>query len=251
MDDVTRFNDDEAYYADRSYLSNSSLKLMRKSPTKFYLWTQGKWSWPGASYFDVGQALHSMFLEGKDISVKWNGTRRGNDYKEFKAEHSDKLVLPNKDYDCVQGMYDKLSKVDQVMDLMGFDFKPEVPGVMEWSLESGEIVKLKGKADSIVEGVNGKYLVDLKTTAKPLDEWVRNAKWMYAQQAYLYSEIFDCVEFYFLVIEKEFPYEVGIYKASDAFLEFGARELDKSINLYEKLFLNGEFRPYYAHVGEL
>ena len=148
-------------------------------------------------------------------------------------------------------MYDKLCKVDEVIELMGFDFKPEVPGVMEWSLESGEVVKLKGKADSIIEGANGKYLVDLKTTAKPLDEWVRNAKWMYAQQAYLYAEIFDCAEFYFLVIEKEFPYEVGIYKASDAFLEFGARELDKSINLYEKLFLNGEFRPYYAHVGEL
>ena len=84
MDDVTRFNDDEAYYADRTYLSNSSLNLLRKSPTKFHLWRQGKWSWPSASYFDVGSALHSMFLEGKDISIKWDGTRRGNDYKMFK-----------------------------------------------------------------------------------------------------------------------------------------------------------------------
>ena len=251
MDILEKFNDDEAYYADRSYLSNSSLKLMRKSPTKFHLWRQGKWSWPGASYFDVGQALHSMFLEGKDISVKWGGTRRGNDYKEFKAEHAGKLVLPTRDYDCVQGMHDKLMKVDQVTDLMGFDFQAEVPGVMEYSLESGEIVKLKGKADSIIEEGGKRYLVDLKTTAKPLDEWVRNDKWMYSQQAYLYSEIFNCEDFYFLVIEKEFPYEVGIYKASDLFLGFGASELDKSINLYEKLFLNGEFRPYYAHVGEL
>jgi len=251
MDDVTRFNDDEAYYADRSYLSNSSLKLMTKSPTKFHLWRQGKWSWPSASYFDVGSALHSLFLEGKDISVKWDGTRRGNDYKEFKALHSDKLVLPSKDYACVQGMYEKLQKVSEVTDLMGFDFTPEVPGVMEWSLESGEVVKLKGKADSIVEEGGRKYLVDLKTTAKPLEEWSRNAKWMYAQQAYLYSEIFDCDEFYFLVIEKEFPYEVGIYKASENFLNFGAMQLHNSINLYEKLFLNGEFRPYYAIVGEL
>lgn len=251
MDDVTRFNDDEAYYADRSYLSNSSLKLMTKSPTKFHLWRQGKWSWPSASYFDVGSALHSLFLEGKDISIKWDGTRRGNDYKEFKALHSDKLVLPNKDYACVQGMYEKLQKVSEVTDLMGFDFTPEVPGVMEWSLESGEVVKLKGKADSIVEEGGRRYLVDLKTTAKPLEEWSRNAKWMYAQQAYLYSEIFNCDEFYFLVIEKEFPYEVGIYKASQSFLNLGAMELQKSINLYEKLFLNGEFRPYYAIVGEL
>jgi hypothetical protein len=251
MDDVTRFNDDEAYYSDRTYLSNSSLKLLKKSPTKFHLWRQGKWSWPSASYFDVGQALHSLFLEGKDISVKWNGTRRGNDYKEFCAENEGKLILPNKDYDTVHGMYDKLQKVQEVTDLMGFDFQAEVPAVMDWYTETGEVIKLKGKADSIVTGEHENYLVDLKTTAKPLDEWTRNARWMYAQQAYLYTELFNLDEFYFLVIEKEFPYEVGIYRASESFLELGARELDKSIELYQKLFLSGEFRPYYAHVGEL
>lgn len=251
MDDVTRFNDDEAYYADRSYLSNSSLKLLVKSPTKFHLWREGKWSWPSASYFDVGSALHALFLEGKDISVKWNGTRRGNDYKAFKAENADKLVLPTKDYECVHGMFDKLNKVQEVTELMGFDFQPEVPAVMEWVTESGEIIGLKGKADSIVTDGDRKYIVDLKTTAKPLDEWRRNARWTYSQQAYLYTELFDLDEFYFLVIEKEFPYEVGIFKASDAFLDYGAKELEKSINLYETLFLNGQFRPYYAIVGEL
>lgn len=251
MDDVTRFNDDEAYYADRSYLSNSSLKLLVKSPTKFHLWREGKWSWPSASYFDVGSALHALFLEGKDISVKWNGTRRGNDYKDFKAENADKLVLPTKDYECVHGMFDKLNKVQEVTELMGFDFQPEVPAVMEWVTESGEIIGLKGKADSIVTDGDRKYIVDLKTTAKPLDEWRRNARWTYSQQAYLYTELFDLDEFYFLVIEKEFPYEVGIFKASDAFLDYGAKELEKSINLYETLFLNGQFRPYYAIVGEL
>lgn len=251
MDDATRFNDDEAYYADRSYLSNSSLKLLVKSPTKFHLWREGKWSWPSASYFDVGSALHALFLEGKDISVKWNGTRRGNDYKAFKAENADKLVLPTKDYECVHGMFDKLNKVQEVTELMGFDFQPEVPAVMEWVTESGEIIGLKGKADSIVTDGDRKYIVDLKTTAKPLDEWRRNARWTYSQQAYLYTELFDLDEFYFLVIEKEFPYEVGIFKASDAFLDYGAKELEKSINLYETLFLNGQFRPYYAIVGEL
>lgn len=251
MNIIEKFQDDEAYYADRSYLSNSSLKLMTKSPTKFHLWREGKWSWPSASYFDVGQALHALFLEGKDISVKWNGTRRGNDYKEFCAENEGKLVLPTKDYDCVKGMYDKLQKVDAVTQLMGFDFQPEVPAVMEWAYETGEVVGLKGKADSIVTDGDRKYIVDLKTTAKPLDEFVRGARWMYAQQAYLYTELFDLDEFYFLVIEKEFPYEVGIYKASDAFLAIGEHQLNESMELYQRLFLNETFRPYYAHIGEL
>ena len=38
MSDLEKFKDDEAYYADKSYMSNSSFKLLRQSPTKFYLW---------------------------------------------------------------------------------------------------------------------------------------------------------------------------------------------------------------------
>ena len=63
MNIVEKFQDDEAYYADKSYMSNSSFKLLRKSPTKFYLWRQGKWSYPNTSFFDVGSALHALFLE--------------------------------------------------------------------------------------------------------------------------------------------------------------------------------------------
>lgn len=35
MSDLEKFKDDEAYYADKSYMSNSSFKLLRQSPTKF------------------------------------------------------------------------------------------------------------------------------------------------------------------------------------------------------------------------
>jgi len=44
---------------------------------------------------------------------------------------------------------------------------------------------------------------------------------------------------------------VGIFKASDDFLHWGEVELNTSINVYEKRFLNEQFRPYSAMVGEL
>jgi len=74
---------------------------------------------------------------------------------------------------------------------------------------------------------------------------------MYNQQAYLYKTLFGVDSFYFLVVEKEFPYEVGIFKASDDFLASGEYEFNKSIELYERTFLNGVFNPYSARVGEL
>jgi len=252
MNIIEKFQDDEAYYADKEYLSNSMLKLLRQSPTKFHLMRQGKWSYPSASFFDVGTALHSLFLEGIDNTVLWNGTRRGNDYKEFKLEHSDKLVLPKKDYDTVHNMFDKLKRLDEVEELMGLRFDAEVPGVMDHITPSFAKIKLKGKADALVFDGDTTYLVDLKTTAKSLDDFRKSAKWMmYNQQAYLYSKIFGVDEFYFLVVEKEFPYEVGIFKASDEFLNGGKYEFYKSIELYENLFLNQEFNPYNVRYGEL
>lgn len=252
MSDLEKFKSDEAYYADKEYLSNSMLKLLRQSPTKFHLMREGKWSYPSASYFDVGTALHALFLEDTDKTILWNGTRRGNDYKEFKAEHSDKLILPKKDYDTVHNMHDKLRKLTEVEELMGLRFEAEVPGIMDHITDSFAKIKLKGKADALCFDGDSNYLVDLKTTAKSLEDFQKSARWMlYNQQAYLYSKIFGVDDFYFLVIEKEFPYEVGIFKASDEFLYSGQMQFDTSIKMYEDLFLNQEFNPYNVKYGEL
>ena len=64
-----KFKNDEEYYADRSYLSNSSLKLLRESPTKFKLWRENKWSYPNTNFFSIGSAIHALFLEGKETAI--------------------------------------------------------------------------------------------------------------------------------------------------------------------------------------
>lgn len=248
MDVLDRFNDDEVYYADREYLSNSSLKLLKESPTKFDLWKNNKWKQPSTSAFDVGRALHARFLEDKTNYISWNGARRGAEYKNFCAENPDTIVLTKNDYHIVEGMYEKLNKVDDVSKIMGLEFKPEVPAVMDWVTNKGNIVKVKGKADALAWDGEKTYLVDLKTTKDPMHKWKRNAFFNYAQQAYLYSELFNVDEFYFLVVQKEFPYEVGIYKAGDTFLGRGANELEESIELYERLFIDGEYKPYSADI---
>lgn len=248
VDIIESFNDDEVYYADREYLSNSSLKLLKESPTKFDLWRKNKWSQASTSAFDVGRALHARFLEDKVNYTDWNGARRGAEYKNFCAENPDTIVLTKNDYHIVEGMYDKLTKVPQVEEIMGLSMKPEVPGILEWETEKGNIIKLKGKADALAWDGETTYLVDLKTTKDPLHKWKRNAFYSYAQQAYLYSEIFDVDVFYFLVVQKEFPYEVGIYRAGTTFLERGEKELEESINLYERLFIDGEYKPYSADI---
>lgn len=252
MKDVDKFKDDEAYYADKSYMSNSSFKLLRQSPTKFHLWKQGKWSYPTTSFFDVGSALHALFLEKKEIALRWEGTRRGNDYKQFCAENPDNLILPSKDYDLVYAMNDKLNKIPAVNTLMGMEFDAEVPATSTYTTESGLEIPIKGKADAIVDDGFSRYIVDLKTTAKSLEEFKRSARFMlYNQQAALYTRLFDLDKFVFLVVEKDFPYEVGIFECSDEFLRQGEFELECSVRKYEQLFFENEFKPYNAIIDTI
>ena len=67
----------------------------------------------------------------------------------------------------------------------------------------------------------------------------------------MYSMLCGLRDFRFLVVQKEYPYDVGIFYVTEDFLNFGERQFKESIKMYEKLFLNGEFKPYSAIIGEL
>jgi hypothetical protein len=237
------FKDDEAYYADREYLSNSSLKLLRESPTKFHLWRTGKWQQGSNQAFDIGKAVHSLVLEGIDKAVVCDIRRdaRTKVYQEFVEENSDSLILSQSDYRDYLGMSERLQNNSDVQALM-LGGRPEVPKV---GLYKGH--KFKAKADMLVENWQSDYIVDLKTTAKPISEFAKSAKYLlYNQQAALYSSLFEVESFIFVVVEKSWPYEIGIFTSSEEFINSGRYELNKSIELYEGLFLDGEYTNNYA-----
>ena len=247
--------DDKFYFADKSALSNSMLGILDESPTKFKLFLDGKWSYPSADYFDIGTGVHQLFLEGVDNRILVEGTRRTKDYKMTKEENPDKLVLPTNDYNLVDSMVDKLKKVPELKEFMGqySEWKPELAATALVTTDNGNEISFKGKADMLLsDGFSQPILMDLKTSAKGLKDWKRNAWYgSYPRQCYMYSQLFGVQEFWFVVITKSFPYEVGIYKASDAFLAKGKKMFEESIANYEHLFINGNYKPYGGEVGTL
>ena len=253
-DILERFNDDGHYYADRDFLSNSSLKLLEESPTKFFLWKQNKWKQKSNDAFDIGHALHAWFLEGKKVHIPYNGGRRaGADYKEFKAANEGKIVLTPSNAAIVDGMYNKLMSCPDVKPLLSQGWDAEVPMVKWYDIDGTEI-GVKGKADALLTNPDfSNTLVDLKTTRDSIDKWKRNAKWNYARQAYLYADMFGVKDFAFLVVQKEFPYDVGYFYCSPEFLDFGRREFERSMRMYKELFIDNveEFNSYQAIKGVL
>lgn len=252
---ASEFADDTFYFADKESLSNSMLGILDESPTKFKLFKEGKWSYPSADYFDIGTGVHQLFLEGVDNRILIEGTRRTKEYKLMKEEHPDKLVLPTSDYNLVDNMVDKLKKVPELAEFMGqfSEQQPELAATATVTTDKGNVISFKGKADMLLgHGFGKPVLMDLKTSAKGLKDWKRNAWYgSYPRQAYMYSQLFDVEEFYFVVITKTFPYEVGIFKASEQFIEKGKQMFEASIRNYEYLFLEGNYKPYGATIGTL
>ena len=85
------------------------------------------------------------------------------------------------------------------------------------------------------------HIVDLKTCvdARP-DPFVRSViNFSYQVQAALYVDVAEAIDgkkrdFYWVGVEKDAPYAVAVYKASEEMLEHGRQQYRKAIDLYKE-----------------
>lgn len=237
------FESDEKYYADREYLTNSSLKLLHSSPSRFDLWFNKRLRDEKSDALEIGKAFHALSLEDKITFVGYEGTRRGKDYMSFCEENSDKIILTEKDANMIYRMIDKLKSCKQVNDLMAREDDFNMVEIPETGLWDG--IKIKGKADMLVQRNSGeRFLVDIKTTAAEIGEFSRSAKYMYYdQQAAFYNHLFGVDRFVFVVIRKLYPYDIGIFECSNEFIMGGRRKAQIAINKYKDLFIDNNYDP--------
>jgi hypothetical protein len=242
------FPDDETYYADTKYLTNSLLGVLDESPTKFKLKIEGRLPPEKNDAFDIGHRVHEVFLEDKDRGVLLpKGFRKvGQQWTDMQEEHGPKaLYLSETNYKMTTNMISSLN--ESVPDWLTQTFNPEKYRAEVPIIGEVEGVKFKGKADALVYNPIEKenMLIDLKTTKDPLHTFERNFKWgNYPRQAALYSHLAGVDSFYFVVVSKQFPYDVGIYKLSEETRSLGWSKLIKSINKYKDIFVNGTTKEY-------
>jgi hypothetical protein len=237
------FESDEKYYADREYLTNSSLKLLHSSPLRFYLWLNDRLFDEKSDALSIGSAFHALSLEGIVNFVGYEKARRGKEYELFCEENKGKHILTNRDANMIQRMYDRLMLCPEVVELMynKNDLNlVELPATGFW-----DDVKIKGKADMLVQRESGEqFLVDIKTTAGEISEFSRSAKYMhYDQQAAFYCKLFGVKRFVFVVIRKQYPYDIGIFECSNDFINGGVQKANWAITRYKELFIENEFNP--------
>jgi hypothetical protein len=230
--DLERFENDDVYYGDSEYVTNSMLGKLKRSPKHLahYL----KYGSGSSQALDFGRAFHLCILEEEKFSKEvalYQGRRAGKEWVEFKNNHKEFLIINQTEFDTLRRMRDSIISNQIARDLIA-NCKKEVP--MVWQDEETG-VWCKGKAD----GVADDYLLDLKTTREPnLDNFKRSAmKYGYDRQSAFYLDGFKRREFWFICIEKESPNNLVIASCSNEFINKGREDYKDLLMFYKKKFI--------------
>lgn len=251
MNKQERFNekllDDNFYYSDKTHVSCSMLKHLLKSPAHLENYLKNPPKSTPAMVF--GSAFHCMVLEPNkfndnfyilDVNLrpeKEKGmTSKIN--KAWKAEEltyasaANKEIITMDELEKIELMCASLFKHPKVAKLISESQKEEP---ISWSTVDG--IKCKGKLDL----KSFDFIADIKTTAEfgGIDKFKYDCKkYNYDMQAAFYSDALFMDQFKFIVIGKNYPYDVAIYDVSPEFLEAGRAKYTYALEMYDKYFVS-------------
>lgn len=235
--------DDKFYYdylnLDR-VLSYSTIKYLLKSP-KWFAHMRKKGMSETQALRD-GNLVHTEILEPQkygQFTFVDTSSKNTTKWKLAKEQNGASMTYTLKEkYMCnrISSAFLQNGRAVSFMD----GALTEVPALKEI-----EGLAIRGKADILKVG---EYVADVKTTADGLkditlkDGTLTNQfkftiqKYDYDLQAYLYTQLYDVPDFYWLVVDK-FTTDIGIFKASEETLQSGKDKLEAGLALYGAFFV--------------
>lgn len=232
-------------YAKSEGINSSGLKEILRSPAHYYEYRYNRVQEKESDALLFGKLFHYAVLEpelfhknyvvmpkhdmrskaGKELMEEWEKT-----YVKLEA-----IIVPEKFKDKLLQMVDKLLNHSKARKLLE---KGHRETTLFWNdIETGELCK--ARPDFISE--KG-HIIDLKTSKDAREAKFSRDMWEYQyhiQAAHYcsggrHTQTFDPNVFIFLVIEKEPPFEIGIYPAGTSVLGVGDQWRSKAMEIYSK-----------------
>jgi len=258
---MKNFDNDEEYYGDWEYTTNSQLGYVKRSPANYWKMRNGAKIDGAALRF--GSLVHTMILEPEKVAnnfVVFNPDERPEADKGMTSKIN-KAWKMQMDLDCKEGrktlmtmvqmklaltLQEKLYACPEVMEVLN-NCDTEVPKM--WT-DLNTMSKCKGKADIVMKG--GTTLVDIKTTGKDVKDFERSAyNFDYHRQAAFYMDGFGATEFVFIVIESNAPHQIGIFTCSEDFIDKGRHEYIELLEQKQKYCETAKVANSYLIKGEI
>lgn len=239
---LTQMVSDEFYYGhlNKHALSSSSIKTLLKSP-KTYRNIMKYGNNIDTPALRQGKLLHWMVLEPQKIDKIHFldiASKNSKVYKEALSEHDE--VYLEKEKQQAERLTDALLRNEAAIKLLNKS-EFEVPAI-----EMVEGFAVRGKADIL----KGDHLIDLKTSSELSSFRYSADKYGYDLQAYIYKNLFKASKVTFLVIDKG-SCDIGIFEASDEFIERGKDKFRQGIDLYKYFFVEDNDIDQYVMRGIL
>lgn len=220
---VGLFEESINIYHEADAIGSTALRLFMESPKKFdYYREHGS---KDSVAYDIGRALHCLVLEPELFSDCFaiepainKRTKAGKEeYEIFKARNEDKTLLTEDQLELVESMA-KAVLGDALAKALLADAEKELSARV--NLSNGLLVQCRADA------IKSDHIIDLKTCQN-----VNRFKYDMTSHAYhiqaafyyfilssLYPEKWADASFYFIVVEKSAPFEVGIFGIDNATL---------------------------------
>lgn len=240
---IDNMYEDEFYYSymgTTRALSYSSLKWLLKSP-KWFEYKLRKPS-PETQALRDGNLVHTQILEPEKYR-KFNfvdtSSKNTKKWKLAVDQYGKAYTYTMKEKYMNNRITTAFMQNDRAVSFLK-NAKTEVP-----ALEMFGQIPVRAKADILGDN----FVADVKTTNDGVkDVELKNgevtnqfaftvSKYDYDLQAYLYTQMYNVDEFWWLVIDKTTT-DIGIFKASEQTLESGKLKLDACLQLYEAFFID-------------
>lgn len=258
---LTKISDEE-YFGIKGMVNASTLKeLYRKSPKHYQ--ASLDFPEPEPRVFVLGSAIHCRLLEQEEfhsryivmpefnptevdkktgeVKEKTSGWKNTKDYKQQKAiwckKNSSKIVLDADEYELTERLLEAY--------ILSPFYKICQQGAAEVTiLSTCRGVDAKGKFDLIVELDDEVIIIDLKTTKDASEEAFMKSVFNYDYDlaAAWYKEMLVSlpeyesknVRFMWLAAEKQPPYSMCMYEASDEVLQNGRAKCSKALAKFKQ-----------------
>lgn len=249
-------------------LSNSSLSILKRSPTEFYarfVADPPTMKQEETDAMRLGSAVHMLALEPERFDSEYaivegpinpsTGNPYGRDTKKFQVWLDQEMMQQTR----------KVLLKDEFAESLeiakAFQSHPAIVAIMTAStekvfeqgyelsylVEGEDPIRLKCKPDCVIpsEGL----IIDLKTTSDPHpDAWKWSAEdYGYHRQAAIYLQAMEArygkpFRFLFGVVRSKAPYEVGIYELDESSISRGWSEVTDLIAEFKQRSATGDWQ---------
>ena len=214
-------------------LSFSSLKAFARSPLAFLEYKQNKKEPTPA--MRLGTLVHRAILEPDKYSksvIVYEGTRRGNAWKEFQAAHEGQDIVTTKEALDIRVIADRVQEHSFAGELIRECDDYELP----WQMTHQDVPHR-----GIIDGINGWFMLDLKTTQSvhPYNLQRNLYEMKYYMQAAIYQRAANSMgrflESYFVVcVESAAPHHVQVVELAPHYIARGHQEWERLLEQYKR-----------------